>query len=295
MKTTIGVWILVGGCAATMAGQGVEQIQDPLHRQYRAGEALAYQMHGVNESWEYTIRADGMVKQDASGKFAEEYQWSNMESGGQAVPLRADMSDFRQRITLDPNTIPSTPDLTKVDPKLIGPVTDFMTFYVDLWLANKLGQLKKAGDHFYFRSPMPASSWADGTRVILGQSAIDFDMTLKSVDTTTGTAVLEVKHVPPEKATVKLPAVWMQTPLGNLPNNWVGVTKQADGTYVAAVGEETVDALITVSLADGKILSATMNNPVKTIERTCKDEALTQCDAAKPHLIVRKIEIELVK
>ena len=53
--------------------------------------------------------------------------------------------------------------------------------------------------------------------------------------------------------------------------------------------------LITVSLADGKILSATMDNPVKTIFRTCKDEALTQCDAPKPHLIVRKVEIELVK
>lgn len=295
MKTKIPIWILLGSCAITMAAQAVPQTQAPLHRQYRAGETLAYQMHGVNESWEYNIRADGTVKQDASGKFVEEYQWSKMQSGGQALPLRADMSEFRQRITLDPNTMPSVPDLTKVDPKLIGPVTDFMTFYVDLWLANKLGQLKKAGDHFYFRNPMPASSWADGTRTILGQSAIDFDMTLKSVDTTAGTALLEVKHVPPEKEAVKLPAAWMQTPVGSLPNNWVGVTKQADGTYSAGVGEETFDVLITVSVADGKILSASMNNPVRTVFRTCTDEALTQCDAAKPHLIVRKIEIELVK
>jgi hypothetical protein len=278
-----------------MTGQGAAQTQNPLHRQYRAVETLAYQMHGVNESWEYTIRADGTVKQDASGKFSEEYQWSKMQSGGQAVPLRADMSEFRQRITLDPNAMPSVPDITKVDPKLIGPITDFMTFYTDLWLANKLGQLKKAGDHFYFRNPMPASSWADGTHVILGQSAIDFDMTLKSVEATAGTAVLEVRHVPPEKAAVTLPAVWMQSPVGALPNNWVGVSKQADGSYEVGVGQETFDVLITVSLADGKILSATMNNPVKTVQRACKDEALTQCDEAKPHLIVRKIEIELVK
>jgi len=26
---------------------------------------------------------------------------------------------------------PSGPDLTKVDPRMIGPITDFMTFYVD--------------------------------------------------------------------------------------------------------------------------------------------------------------------
>lgn len=276
-----------------VAGQGAFT-QNPLHRQYRAGEALAYQMHGVNGSWEYSVRADGTVKQDASGKFTEEYQWSKMQSGGQPVPLRADMSEFRQRITLDPGTMPSVPDLTKVDTKLIGPITDLMTFYVDLWLANKLGQLEKAGDHFCFRSPIPASSWADGTRVILGQSAIDFDMTLKSVDTIAGTAALEVKHVPP-KAALKLPAAWMETPVGILPNNWVGVTKQSDGSYIAGVGEETVDVLVTVSLEDGKILSATMNNPVKTVERTCRDQALTECDAAKSHLIVRKVEIELVK
>ncbi|WP_348262935.1 hypothetical protein P8935_24485 [Telmatobacter sp. DSM 110680] len=295
MKDLLTVCVLTMSCLTAAAGQSPSTNPSPLHRQYRAGETLAYQMHGLNESWEYTIRADGTVKQDASGKFFEEYQWSKMQSGGHALPLRADTPEFRQRISLDPDTIPSAPDLTKVDPTLIGPVTDFMTFYVDLWLANKLGQLKKAGDHFYFHNPMPASSWADGTRVILGQSAIDFDMTLKSVDTAAGTALLEVKHVPPEKVAVKLPAEWMQTPVGALPNNWVAVTKQADGSYVAAMGEETFDALITVRLADGEVLSANMNNPVKTVERTCKDEALTQCEAAKPHLIVRKIEIELVK
>lgn len=292
-RFVICLWMMSFG--GSVVCQSPSTGQAPLHRQYRAGETLVYRMHGVNESWEYTVRADGVVKQEASGKFVEEYQWSRMQSGGKDLPLREDMAEFRQRITLDPSTNPSAPDLTKVDPKLIGPITDLMTFYVDLWLANKLGQLRKAGDHFYFHNPMPASSWADGTRVILGESAIDFDMTLKSVDAGTGTAVLEVKHVPPEKVAVKLPAAWMQTPVGALPNNWVGVTKQADGSYAAGVGQETFDVLITVSTADGKIVAATMSNPVNTVERTCKDEALTQCDAAKPHLIVRKVEIELVK
>ncbi len=48
-----------------------------------------------------------------------------------------------------------------------------------------------------------------------------------------------------------------------------------------------------MSLADGKILSATMENPVKTVERTCDDEALTKCGEAKPHEIMRRIEIAL--
>ena len=236
-----------------------------------------------------------MVKKDATGAYYEEYRWSNMQSGGQPMQLSAETAAFRQRLSLDPNQNPSGPDLTKVDPRMIGPITDFMTFYVDYWLANKVGQLKKAGDHFYFRNPMPASSWADGTHVLIGESAIDFDMTLKTVDAAAGTAVLVVKHVPPEKSAVKLPAAWMQTPVGDLPNNWVGVQKEQDGRYTASVGEENVNVEIKVSLADGKILSATMDNPVKTIERTCEDLALTKCGEAKPHDILRKVEIVLVQ
>jgi hypothetical protein len=131
--------------------------------------------------------------------------------------------------------------------------------------------------------------------VLIGESAIDFDLTLKAVDTAAGTAVLVAKHVPPEKSAVKLPAEWMQKPVGDMPNNWVGVTKEQNGTYTAAVGQETFTVEIKVSLADGKILSATMDNPVKTIERSCADEALTKCGEAKPHVILRKIDITLVQ
>jgi hypothetical protein len=287
------VWVFICGGATMVAGQAPAPAHNPLQRQYHEGETLIYRMNGVNEAWHYSIEADGVVKKDAGGAYHEEYRWSNMTSGGQPTALSAETPAYRQRITLDPNQNPSAPDLSKVDPKLIGPVTDFMTFYVDLWLSNKIGALTKAGDHFYFRNPMPASSWADGTYVLIGESAIDFDMTLKAVDATTGTAVLVVKHVPPEKSAVKLPAAWMQTPVGDAPNNWVGVTKEQNGSYTAAVGEETFVVEIKLSTADGKILSATMDNPVKTIERICEDEALTKCGDAKPHDILRKIDITL--
>ena len=289
--------LLLAG-AALLAGQASASpavaVQDPLHRQYREGEMLVYRMTGVNENWHYTIEAEGVVKKDAAGAFFEEYQWSHMQSDGQLLPVSSATAAFRQRLTLDPNQNPSMPDLSKADPKIIGPITDLMTFYADLWLGNKLGQLKKAGDHFYFRNPMPASSWADGTRVLVGESAIDFDMTLKSVDTAAGTAVLLVRHVPPEKSAVTLPAAWMQTPVGDAPNNWVGVQKTQDGKISAAVGQETFTVELKVSLADGKILSANMDNLVKTVERICEDDALTKCTDPKPHEISRKIDIALV-
>lgn len=189
MKTKLKIAVTLGlsvAGSALLAGQApappLVAVQNPLHRQSREGETPVYQMNGINENLHYTIQADGVVKKDATGAYFEEYQWSHMESAGQQLPLSEGSVAVRQRITLDPNQNPSMPDLSKVDPKIIGPITDFMTFYSDLWLGNKLGLLKKAGDHFYFRNPMPASSWADGTHVLVGESAIDFDMTLKSVD-----------------------------------------------------------------------------------------------------------------
>jgi hypothetical protein len=139
-------------------------------------------MKGQNESWRYEIDAESIVKKDPSGRFFEEYKWSNMTSDGHPLPLSPSAANYRQRLTLDPAQIPSAPDLKDADPNMIGPITDLMTFYVDLWLPSKLGVLHKAGDHFHFHNFMPPSSWADGKRVLVGEDAIDFDMTLKSVD-----------------------------------------------------------------------------------------------------------------
>jgi len=286
--------VVLLGAAIGVAAQAPVTPQNPLRRQYIEGQALKYHMTGINEKWHYSIDAVGQVKKDAGGVFYEEYQWVNMVSDGQPVVLTG-AADYRQRLTLDPNRNPSAPDLGKVDPKMIGPITDLMTFYVDLWLPNKLGAVRKAGDHFLFRNPMPVSSWADGTHLLIGEDAIDFDITLTSVDAAAGTATLVVRHVPPEKAKVNLPAAWMQVPVGDAANNWVEVEKEQNGTYTASVGEETFTVEMKVSLADGKILSATMDNPVKTIQRVCEDEALTKCGEAKPHLILRKIGIELVQ
>ena len=290
-KKVATLFFLLSG-AAFLVGQSPAPHPSPLHRQYHEGEKLVYRMNGVNEAWKYTIQADGVVKKNSSGEFFEEYRWSKMETAGQPMALSPQTAEFRQRISLDPNQMPSVPDFAKVDLKLIGPITDFMTFYSDLWLAIKVGQLKQVGDHFFLPNGVP-NSWADGSHVVLGESAIDFDLTLKSVNTADGSAVLLARHVPPQKPRIKLPATWMQTPVADTANNWVGVSKNQDGTYAAAVGKETFDVEIKVSLTDGKILSASMDNPVQTIERTCSDAALTQCDAPKPHTILRKIEIAL--
>ena len=97
---------------------------------------------------------------------------------------------------LSPEYKISIPDLSKVQPILIGPITDLLTFYVDLRLAMKEKGLVRAGDHAYVRYGVP-SSWADGMYTVLGQSAIDFDITLQAIDPKTQVATLVVRHVPP--------------------------------------------------------------------------------------------------
>jgi hypothetical protein len=85
----------------------------------------------------------------------------------------------------------------------------------------------------------------------------------------------------------------MLKPVSDTANNWVQVEKTKDGKYRAGVGKETFTVEIKLSLADGKILSATMDNPVETIERECEDAALTKCGDPKPHPIRRQVEISL--
>jgi hypothetical protein len=266
---------------------------NPLTRHYREGETLAYHMTGVNEDWHYTADAAGTVKKNANGSYIEEFRWTAMTSDGQPVTLAPAMAEFRETLSLDPSVMPSGPDLSKVDREMVGPMLDLMTFYVDLWIANKVGLLQHAGDHFYVPNPQP-SSWADGARVILGKDHIDFDLNIQSIDPAKQTAVVLIHHVPPSHPDLQLPAEWMQAPVADTANNWVEVTKTKEGKYKAAVGKETFDVTITVSTADGRILSATMENPVVTSMRECDDAALTKCGAAQPHTIRRHIEIALV-
>jgi hypothetical protein len=295
---SFAVLILLTAAAASLAGQTAAAPPAPppypLHRTYHEGETLAYQMKGQNEAWHYTIRADGVVTKAASGPFMEEYRWSGMESNGSPLALSAETQAYRQKVSLDPVYMPGMPDLSKVDRAIIGPVTDFMTFFTDEWLANRMGALKKPGDHFYFVVPFNPS-WADGTYVLLGEDSIAFDMSWKSTNDAEHTALIRIRHLPPAKPTVHLTAEWMKTPDPETPNNWVESQNTNDGKFEASVGKETFDVELKIDLTDGKILSGSMDNTVKTIHCTCEDRELTKCGAQVPHEITRKIEIALVK
>jgi hypothetical protein len=262
-----------------------------LHRQYKTGDTMKYHMKAKNDAWEYEIDAIATVGKNKNGAWEEQFAWSNMVSAGHPLPLPPESANFRQELSLDPAYAMKLPDFSKVSPMLVGPMADMMTFYSDLWLATKVGNLSKAGDHLYVPVGGP-NSWADGSRVILGEDSIDFDFTLAEVDALTKTAKLVAKHVPPKEPKVRLSAEWMKAKVADTPNNWVEVSKNGE-KYTAEVGKETFTAELKVSLEDGKILSVTMENPVTAIHRECTDAALTQCGAATPRQIMRRVEVEL--
>jgi len=107
--------------------------------------------------------------------------------------------------------------------------------------------------------------------VLNGQDAVNFEISLTQVDC----SVL-VKHVLSKDSKIQIPAEWTRKSISDTPNNFVQVRRK-DDRYVASVGKETFDVELKSSLADGKILLATMKNSVERIARECADAALTDC------------------
>ena len=183
------------------------------------------------------------------------------------------------------------PGFGSLQPELIGPVLDLWTFYVDLQLAYQQTELKRPGDHVTIKHGLP-NSWADGVSTLVGHDAIDFEITLVGIDKCRNQAELLIKHVPPDKLSINVPAEWMKEPVADTPNNWVQVKKK-DGKYIAAVGKETFDVAATVNVKTGEILSVKMNNPYEILEKECSDSALMNCGSPKRLKNFRKIEINL--
>jgi len=265
-----------------------------LIRRYTPGEQIVYRMSATNQDkgtvTHYQVRADGVVKRDTGGTMFEEYAWSDLRVNDVRIPLPAGSREFRERLSLAPAFRLAIPDLSRLYPGLIGPVVDLLTFYADVQLAMR-EPLRQGGDHIYVNDGNP-NSWADGTRILTGEDAIDFDITLAEVNTNDSVATLIVRHVPPAHPAITLRAPWMSVPVAETPNNWVQVARADSGSFVASVGRETFEAMIRLRLGSCRIISATLDNDVQVLERVCSDSLLTACGSPRRYTIRRRIEIE---
>jgi len=265
-----------------------------LVRRYTEGEELAYRMTATNQGkgsvTHYEALASGVVKRDTDGTMYEEYSWSDLRVNDARVTLPPASRAFRERLSLSPSFRLSIPALAHLHPGLIGPVVDLLTFYADVQIAMRQS-LRQSGDHVYVNDGN-TNSWADGKRILTGEDAIDFDITLADVNTRDSAVTLIVRHVPPANPAIALRAPWMRVPVAGTPNNWVQVARADSATYVASVGRETFDATITLRLGSGKVLTATLDNHVQVLERVCTDSLLESCGSERRYTIRRRVEIE---
>lgn len=277
--------VLAACSGGKVAGPGAIQ------RRYVEGEVMKYKLaldysQDGQRAYSVVSRAVITVEKAPDNTFHESVQWVSQSKNGADVPLPAENAGFRQTLSLDPARAPAIPDLSKVVP-LIEPITDTLTFYADLWLAIKKGVRLEAGQRLYVAHGKP-NSWAGGP-VLAGYDCVDFDITVAEVDKKRGFAVLRVLHLPPPAGCGEPPAPWMKEPVGDTPNNWFQIRKTGETEYAAGVAKETFDDEIKISLADGRILSASQVNPLIGEKRACRDAALSDCGAPEKFTIERRL------
>ena len=299
---TIAAWCGLFAFILTVSWPGVSArtgaqvtTQNLLTRWYEAGERVSYKMTATAKdrtgTSTYAATARGVVKQDAMERFFEEFEWSELVWNGMPVQIPQTNQPFRQILSLSTDRRPAMPDMSKVAPRLTAPTVDLLLFYADAWVAMQQPTLRFAGNRAIVFNRGETTSWADGARVILGEDAEELEFTLDDINLNEGTATLTVLHVPPAQPPIRIPAEWMRTRVADLPNNWVQVVKVGARQLVASIGKETRTVTMRMSLTNGKIYSARMENQVEVIERECTDEALTTCGEAVRYQISRQIAI----
>jgi len=275
-----------------------------LDRKYISGSTLKYEMSAFSrskfsQSLYYATSSHTVKVRAEDGVFFEKVMWEKLKVNGQEIDLSAS-ANFFQLLSLNKKYKMPFPNVGAVHPDLIGPIFDLMNFYVDLSPNIHKGKLNVPGDTLFVKNSQP-HSWAFGN-IVIGQSCIDFKLTL--MDVKDDFVVLNVRHIPPkDDFCVSLPADWMRDPVTTGFNNWVRVEKVGGSesepkSYSASIGTEIIDVRIVIDRLDGRILTATMHNPVSVVERRCKEfnnKKLSKCGPEERYVILREIGISLLK
>lgn len=296
LRPDISGWLItIVAAAVVVNAQEASRAVSPLVRRYVEGERTTYHMTGSNKDVHRDLRYEAdatcTVKKNADGVFVDDFEWTRLVVNKTAIELPKGKDAIHQVLSRDPAFKLSIPDLSKVPPMMIGPITDLLTFYADLQLAVRDQKLIKQGDHFYFAHGAPAS-WADGATVVVGEDSIDFDVTLAKIDAQAGTASTVVRHVPPKKPQIRKVADWTSVPVADTENNWIEVVKIGADSYLGQVGKETFDVELRTRLSDGHLISAKLDNVVDVLERPSKKPDLSQPGDESRYKIVRTIELE---
>src|SRR5262249_19576380 len=138
-------WLITVMVLAVFATRALPQAASLLTRRYTDGERIRYVMKGSENETTYEVRMTATTATRTDGQFFESLAWSDSKIDGQPRPLSAEAQQFRLAVTTEGVMPFALPDLSKAE-GLIGPVTDAMTFYADLFIARRQSGLRQPGD-----------------------------------------------------------------------------------------------------------------------------------------------------
>src|SRR5712672_4607965 len=167
-------------------------MQNLLARWYELGGRVSYQVTATSKdragTSTYAATAKSVVKRDDMGRLFEEFAWSDLASNGMPVQMPPADQQFRPILSLQSEQNPALPDVARIPPRLVDPMRDLLTFYADAWMLMQQPSIRRQGDRSVVFNHGDTASWADGTRVVLGEDTTDLEITIDDLNLLDGTA-----------------------------------------------------------------------------------------------------------
>jgi len=269
-----------------------------LTRKYNIGEVYRYRMTTNvihNDKWQSTIVAVCELKVMAgSDKIPyEEVKWISKK-----VITAKDTTEYPEeikntspyRISLHPNGRLDLPPIQVAG--MTGEITDFNTFYVAISPRLGIGQLHKQFDSFT-KPENVKGNFANGKDILKGEDCLEASSILQRI--TKEEAIIQSDFMPPATQCLQYFTAEMTKPVaGETINNFQMVRASANNKVNLFYGKEKFNINSTISLKDGKLRSALMNNTLfLQLKLNCNSD-YTDCQHTMPFTIDRKIRLELI-
>lgn len=261
-------------------------------RHYVPGQVARYaytedetQTAGGQTTTSTTTAADRVASYVHRGTGGEQVRWVALTVDGTDMTAAA-RSFPAYDLSLDPRAADglTVPDTSAV-PGLVGPVTDLTTFYVPLSAQAGIGALHRPGQSE--TAPTLLSGNFASAAMPVGQDLLQLTTTLTSL--TRRQATLTSDFVPPPAGGLTVTAPFMDSPVcGTTPNNFEEV-QQSGTAFLALWGCEQFTATTVADRASGRIVSASLSNPLQLSAMECQDAALTQCTDIGPVTLQRTV------
>jgi hypothetical protein len=317
-KTVWGIFLCMGliGCVTTRSSQNGILI-NPAHainadsfdyqRRYVPDEQYSYLLKRTylqNGAWSSTGEALSHHKVSIErGVGIENVNWPTYWFKNKKYPKGRDLGNDAKsigayEISLDPNGPLEIPSLNLVPPSMVANVTDLNAFYVAISPQAGIRQLKQVGDHYDGKSVR--GDWGGTPGTPTGEDCVQLRLELTGLSATTANVKTTFLPSPLGCEGFSFKTAWMVPPVsGTTANNFQEVTHSGK-KFDVMWGQEEFTINSVIDRSSGKILSATMENPLHLKLKAGCDQNLENCikmadgtDSA-PVLIQRTIELKLL-